>query len=310
MSGPSRRHRGHWRRPPLWVAAAAVAIALVGLLDSRVESNVDLSLLYGAAVACSAWWLGRRYSAIAAVLAGVLWTQAELGSQASYPARFAVWNGFTHLVLFVFVAFATARVRSDRRRLGRSRRVLEEEIFRARTDLATELLNARGLLEQLDRDFSDPRRGLSFALATIDIDGFRNYEDDHAVTAAEDLGRKICAVIRKSIRASDTPSRLGRDEFAVAFRGVERDLVEKTLRRIISGIAALAAEDPEARVSASIGVAFYETPPDDPREVLRQSEKAMHVARGTGRGTLFVWEQEAEEGRKDKASVGQPSPGA
>lgn len=309
MSRPSRRHRGHWRRPILWVAGGAVAIAVVGLLDSRVDSNVDLSLLYGAAVACCAWWLGRRYSAIAAVLAGVLWTQAELGRQAADPARFAVWNGFTHLVVFLFVAIATARIRADRRSLGRSRRVLEQEIFRARRDPATELLNARGLMEQLDRDLADPRRGLSQALATIDIDGFRNYEDDHEVAAAEALSRKICGVIRKSIRASDTPARLGRDEFAVAFRDVERELVEKTLRRIISGIAALAAEDPEARVSTSIGVAFYETPPDDPREMVRQSEKAMHVARGTGRGTLFVWEHEAE-GRKSPATGGQPSPGA
>jgi predicted signal transduction protein with EAL and GGDEF domain len=73
---------------------------------------------------------------------------------------------------------------------------------------------------------------------------------------------------------------------------VEREVIEKTLRRVISGIAALAADDPEAHVSAAVGVAYFPTAPDDPQEALRQSEKALHLARDSGRGTLHVWVSE------------------
>jgi diguanylate cyclase (GGDEF)-like protein len=289
----ARRRLGPWKRPPLWLAAAAGALVFAGWLDSRTRQDVDLSLFYSAAVGGAGWWLGRRYAAIAAGLAGVSWTLAELARQPPSEARFVVWNGLTRTALFLFIGLAMARVHADQRRLRRSRRVLEEEILRARTDLPTELSNARGFLERIDRDLADPqRRGLSFALASIDIDGFRRYRDEHAVSAGDALAKRITGVLRKAIRASDTPARLARDEFAVAFWDVEREVVEKTLRRVISGIAALAADDPEARVSAAIGVAFFPSAPDDPQEALRQSEKALHLARDSGRGTLYVWVDE------------------
>jgi len=291
-----RRRRGPWKRPLLWVVGATGAILLVGWLDSRTEANVDLSLFYAGAVAGAGWWLGRRYAAIAGSLAAVLWTLAELARQPPDAARFAVWNGLTRLALFLFVGLSTARLHSDRRRLSRSRRVLEEEILRARTDLPTELLNGRGFLEKIDRDIDHPQhRGVSFALASIDIDGFRHYRDQHAVEAGDALARRIAGVLRKTIRASDTAARVSRDEFAIAFWDVEREAVEKTLRRIISGVAALAADDPEARVSAAVGAAFFASSPQDPQEALRQSEKALHLARDSGRGTLYVWEEQAEE---------------
>lgn len=304
MPRPARGRRGPWKRPPLWIAAAAGAVLLVGWLDSRTEADVDLSLFYAAAVAGAAWWLGRRYAAIAAVLAGTFWTVSALGRRPPSEARFAVWNGLTHVALFLFVALAVARVRADRRRLRRSRRVLEAEIVRARMDLPTELWNSRGLLERLDREISDAtRRGVSFALASIDVGGLRHYQDEHPVAAGDALARRIADVIRKAIRASDIAARLGRDEFAVAFWDVEREVVERTLRRVISGIAGLAAEEAEARVSASIGVAFFETPPEDPNEALRQAEKALQVARDSGRGTLFVWEQENADPREAAPSA-------
>jgi diguanylate cyclase (GGDEF)-like protein len=306
MSPSSRRRRGPWKRPPLWILAAAVALGLVAMLDFRIEAGVDLALFYAVAVAGAGWWLGRRYAIIAAALSTGLWIAAELGRLPPGEARrFTIWNGITRLIILLFVGLAAARVRADKRRLGRSRRHLEEEINRARMDRPTDLLNGRGFLERFDREIGEPsHRGLPCALAAIDVDGFRRYQDDHDVAAAEDLARRVATVVRKAIRASDTPARLGLDEFAISFWDVERDVVEKTLRRIISGIAALAAEDPEARVSASIGVAYFLEPPGDPREALRQAEKALHLARDSGRGILHVWQQEIED--QDPAAEAAP----
>jgi diguanylate cyclase (GGDEF)-like protein len=280
-----------------WIVAAAAALGLAGLLDSRVEAGVDLSIFYAAAIAGIGWWLGRRYAIIAAAISTGLWMNAELSRLPPGEARrFTIWNGITRLIIFLFVGLASARVRADKRRLGRSRRHLEDEIMRARLDGATDLLNSRGFVERFDRDIGAPsHRGLPCALAAIDVDGFRRYQDEHEIAAVDALARRVATVVRKAVRASDTPARLGPDEFAVSFWDVEREVVEKTLRRIISGIASLAAEDPEARVSASIGVAYFLEPPADPQEALRRAEKALHLARDTGRGILHVWEQEAED---------------
>src|SRR5512146_410712 len=74
MSRPASGRRGLWRRPALWIAAAAAAILFVGWLDTRTAQDVDLSLFYAAAVAGAGWWLGRRYGIAAAALAAGLWT--------------------------------------------------------------------------------------------------------------------------------------------------------------------------------------------------------------------------------------------
>jgi diguanylate cyclase (GGDEF)-like protein len=306
MARPARgRHRGGWSRPPLWIAAGVAAILIVGLLDRRTQADADLALFYGAAVAGVGWWLGRRYAILAGTLAGLSWTVADLARRPQGDARFALWNGLTHLTIFLFIGLAMARIRADSRRLGRSRRVLEEEILLARTDPVTDLPNSRGFLESLDRELSDPRRrGLSLSLACIDIDGFRTYQGRHESSENEQLVCRIAGVLRRAIRASDLAARLDRDEFAIAFRDVGPDVIEKTLRRVIAGVEALGGEDREAPLSATVGVVHFTDPPEDPREALQLTEKALHEAHATEQTINF---EEATPAPQPKEAAADPA---
>lgn len=279
MSRYRRRRREVWKRPPLWIALILAALALCAFIDTRETADADFSLFYLVAVAAAGWFLGRRYGLVAAVLAAAAWTYADTIRRPPELVRFAYWNGFTRLAIFVFAGLVMARIRSDERRLRRSRRVLEEEIIRARTDVATDLPNARGFLERLDREMSDSKHiGISFGLACIDIEGLEKYRDGHEAGSEDDLLRAIALVLRRAVRASDIPARLDRDEFAVAFWDVERDALEKTLRRVVAGVEAISAEDPRAPIAARIGLVRFSEPPEDPREALRQGEKALHEA--------------------------------
>ncbi len=305
MPRPTRRRPPFAKRPPLWIAAIFAALLLCAFIDSRETVDADFSLFYVAAVAAAGWWLGRRYAGIAAVLAAAAWTYADLQRRAFGEARFSLWNGFTRLAIFLLVGLLVARVRSDERRLRRSRRVLEEESLRARTDLTTELPNANGFLERLDRELSDPRRrGLSFSLACIDIEGLEPYQDGHDSSSVDDLVKKIAGVLRRAIRASDFPARLDREEFGIAFWDVERDALEKTLRRVISGVEALATGDPSTPIAARIGLVRFVEPPDDPREVLRHGERVLHEAHATQQ-TLLIREEEADPASPSRADSGE-----
>jgi diguanylate cyclase (GGDEF)-like protein len=293
MSRYRRRRREGWQRPPFLIAAILAALALCAFIDSRETADADFSLFYIAAVAAAGWFLGRRHAIVAAVLAAAAWTYADVIRRPPELARFAYWNGFTRLVIFAFAGLLMARVRADDRRLRRSRRVLEDEIIRARTDLTTGLPNARGLLEQLDRELPDPKhRGHSFGLACIDIEGIEKYRDGHDAESEDELVRAIAFLLRRAVRASDIPARLDRDEFAVAFWNVERDVLEKTLRRVVAGVEAIAAEDPGSPISARIGLVLFEAPPEDPREALRQGEKVLHEAYA-GQETVLLREETA-----------------
>jgi diguanylate cyclase (GGDEF)-like protein len=288
-----RRRRESWKRPPFWIAGILVALLLFTLIDLREKADADFSLFYIAAVAAAGWFLGRRHGVIAAILAAAAWTFADASRRPPDEVRFAYWNGFTRLMIFLFAALAMARIRADERRLSRSRRVLEEENLRARTDLTMELLNARGFLEHLDRELIDPRhRGHSFSLACIDIEGLERFGDGHESEAVDALLRNIAGILRRAIRASDLPARLDREELAVGFWDVERDVAEKTLRRIVSGIAALGEAD--APLSARVGLVRFVDPPDDPRECLRHAEKVLHEAHATQQ-TLLVRDEDPDQ---------------
>lgn len=300
-----------WKRPPLHVLAAAAAVGLVAFLDSRHDLDADLAILYVAAVAAIGWWLGRRYSLIAAAASGAGWMSAALARQPTVPTRLVDWNAFTHFAIFVFAGLVMARMRRDRRRLRRSKRALEHEIVRASTDLVTNLPNSRGFLERLDRELHDAsRRGPAFSIAMIDVDGLRPYHDRHEDDSSDDLVRRISDVIRRAVRASDTLARLDRDRFSVAFWDVDRAAIEKTLGRIIAGIAALGDEDPSAPIVASVGLACFEVAPDDPREALRRAETALRAARAAGPSSLHVWpppeEQPSDAAPADSGASANP----
>jgi len=279
-----------WKRPPLFVLAAAAAVGAIAFFDSQHDVAADFSLFYVAAVAGVGWWLGRRYAFLAAAASAAAWISAALSERSPAAARLIYWNGFTRFAIFVFAGLVVARIRRDRRRLRRSRRALEKEIFRASTDPVTHLPSARGFLERLDVELADrSRRGLPFGCASIDVDGLRRYHDRHADPASDELARRIADLIRRSVRASDTPARLDRDEFAVAFWDADPAAVEKTLGRVISGIAALGRDDPAAPLAATVGLAWFDSPPEDPREALRRAGEARKAARIEGLGALRVW---------------------
>jgi GGDEF domain-containing protein len=217
------------------------------------------------AVAAAGWFLGRRYGLVAAVLAAAAWTYADTIRRPPELVRFAYWNGFTRLAIFVFAGFVMARIRSDERRLRRSRRVLEEEIIRARTDVRR-TCRTRGAFSNgsTGRCPTPSTGGFPSVLACIDIEGLEKYRDGHEAGSEDDLVRAIALVLRRAVRASDIPARLDRDEFAVAFWDVERDAVEKTLRRVVAGVEADLRRDPRAPIAARIGLVRFAELPDGP----------------------------------------------
>ncbi|MBK9027529.1 MAG: GGDEF domain-containing protein [Propionivibrio sp.] len=97
---------------------------------------------------------------------------------------------------------------------------LEKELAEAReaasTDPLTGALNRRGFEQACQRELALARRsGLSFALAHLDIDDFKNLND----TLGHQVGDKalvhLVNLLRKSMRPSDVLCRFGGEEFVL-----------------------------------------------------------------------------------------------
>ena len=104
--------------------------------------------------------------------------------------------------------------------------------------------------------------GIPFALALVDIDGFKSVNDTYGHPAGDALLQAIASRLTGQVRANDTAARLGGDEFALIFQGAEQ--VEPLLQRCQEICKALAQPYPLqgehgaflAHVSASIGIAL------------------------------------------------------
>ncbi|NTW55133.1 MAG: GGDEF domain-containing protein, partial [Chlorobaculum sp.] len=85
-------------------------------------------------------------------------------------------------------------------------------------DEKTNLYNYRHFKEHLIIDVERARRfNGDIALAMIDIDNFKRYNDRYGHIAGDRVLARIAEIIREECRMTDIPSRFGGDEFAVLF---------------------------------------------------------------------------------------------
>ena len=135
--------------------------------------------------------------------------------------------------------------------------------------------------------------GEPFALAYIDIDGFKGVNDGHGHAAGDELLKAIAARIDGRTRGSDTVARLGGDEFAVLLHDAA-DAPSALLRcqALCDAVAepyTLNVGDLRvpARVGASIGVTLFRpgTMYDD---IVAAADGAMYEAKRSGKNRCVL----------------------
>lgn len=264
----------------------ASTIAAIGWLDYETGPQLGLSLLYLIPLTATGWLVGARFGAANAVLAAGAWFAADI---AWYPAEhlwISGWNAFTRLVIYLFLALATARLRVDRERLAA---LLALEQALARTDALTGLANARAFREGVNDELPRLlRRGAGLCVIYLDIDNFKRVNDRYGHEAGDELLRRIGAVIRQSIRAGDLAARLGGDEFGLALFDTTGASAKAMAGRVVEGIRALASEYPGTDLGASAGVARFDVAPESVEEAVRLADQAMYTAKAAGTGSLRI----------------------
>lgn len=276
------------------------AIGLVGLVDWATGPHIGLSLFYLAPVTWSGWALGRRMAVISAMSAAAVWFLAEVAWPHDYPLAISIWNAVTRTVIFVALGVLLARVRADRHRLEEANAVLQARAVResllARTDPTTGLANRRAFSEALAAELAHvSRSGDSLGVAYVDLDGFKQINDNAGHAAGDEALARVAASLRQLIRASDTVARIGGDEFAVLLRGASASDAAKLGDRIVRGISRLRVGSSATALGASVGVAIAGAHPTDAHGLLLRADRAMYVAKLAG-------------GRRVHVSPGKPEP--
>lgn len=164
-------------------------------------------------------------------------------------------------------------------------------------DPLTGLLNRRGfdqsLREQLRKADPVAPKG---ALLLIDIDGFKRFDHARGHRAADQAVKEIAAALTSSRHRFTLVGRLGSDSFLVFLEGVTRthaELIALELSGQITAAAARVFSDPQAPVTASIGIAFpAKNGRDAADDLMEHAVSAMYAAKGWGGNRYAVYSPE------------------
>ncbi|MDI1298487.1 diguanylate cyclase [Methylotenera sp.] len=165
---------------------------------------------------------------------------------------------------------------------------------KANYDELTGLPNRRLFQDRLKQDIKHAERtALPIVLMFIDLDHFKEVNDEHGHDAGDDLLQQVSKRINACIRKADTVARLGGDEFTVILTeidGVEQ--IKSLSQKIVKQLAKpFKLKDKTAKISCSIGVAYYPKDGSSSEQLIKNADKAMYKAKGAGRNQVSFFRQ-------------------
>ncbi|MFT7775376.1 CHASE domain-containing protein [Roseateles sp.] len=130
------------------------------------------------------------------------------------------------------------------------------------------------------------RMGHVFALAYLDLNGFKQINDTHGHDAGDEVLKVVAARLHAGLRTSDTVARLGGDEFVVLLTPQQAPAdAEPVLNRLLDALCqpvTLASGEPVA-VGSSLGLAHFPADGRTPETLMRRADEAMFANKRAGR---------------------------
>ena len=191
------------------------------------------------------------------------------------------------------------------------RRQAEEKIaWLAHHDALTEVPNRFHFHEQLEAALQDLRSGDGLAVHWIDLDHFKDVNDDFGHPVGDSLLQSIGARLHATVRRPDFVGRLGGDEFAIVQSGVtskeQAIAFAERMLRTLSETHHLMGHT--VAIAASIGIALAPEQGDTADELLKNADIALYHAKSKGRGTYVLFDPdysyEKQSRRRLEADLG------
>lgn len=255
------------------VALGLVITACVGAIDYITGPDYSLSVLYLIPVILAAWFGGKPSGGIVSIVAAAVWLLAELvGKKHHDHVTVLYWNDFMELLLFLIVSFIIAALKSS----------LEQEKLSARTDHLTGIPNRRCFYDLAALAINVNRRyEHRLTVVYVDIDNFKNVNDQLGHSAGDTLLRLVSATIRDNIRKSDIVARLGGDEFALLFPETGKEDAQIAIQKVRQSLEDVVQGG--WPVTFSFGMVTFHKPPATVDELLKGADELMYRVKEEGK---------------------------
>lgn len=257
----------------LWLVAL-LAVGVISYLNVWSGPAYELHIFFILPAMLIAWYVSLPRAYLLASITVLLWhmTDRQLGGENS-SALPLIFNTLVRIA----IPFSSIWL------LGKIREILQRETRLARNDALTHLPNRFGFLQDGELLLHLARRqGTPISVLFIDLDHFKQVNDESGHETGDRLLRRVAEVLQKQLRASDLAGRLGGDEFVLLLPGAGQEAAleyaEKLRERLL-----LAMREASWPVTFSIGVASYGVPPAELTVMLCEADRLMYEVKNGGR---------------------------
>jgi diguanylate cyclase len=157
------------------------------------------------------------------------------------------------------------------------------------------------------------RRKSSIGLLFIDLDGFKQVNDNHGHRSGDEVLRQVAVRMTEALREGDFVGRLGGDEFVVGIEDATDENAAATLaNRLIASISQpiMVSKDLTVRVGASVGIAMGRGGETDVETLLHEADLAVYRAKNAGKGRAELFNGTARAALKERNDLERSLVGA
>ncbi|TDT41782.1 PAS domain S-box-containing protein/diguanylate cyclase (GGDEF)-like protein [Halospina denitrificans] len=154
----------------------------------------------------------------------------------------------------------------------------------ANFDSLTSLPNRRLFMDRLEQTLLEAeRKGTSFAVLFIDLDRFKQANDQLGHRAGDRLLAQVAERISSQVRGMDTVARLGGDEFTLILKETGREGATEAAKALLTHLErAFHVDSHEVNLSGSIGLTLFPDDGKDADQLVDNADQAMYAAKEHG----------------------------
>jgi diguanylate cyclase (GGDEF)-like protein len=259
---------GHAAAVALLQPLVAASLWLTGGSDAYMGPVLVLPMLY------VAYFFPPRYA----------WPLAAL-EVATYATP-VLYASASHLLVQRTLGYAVAYAGLTLTIQFLKRRLVDAERHQramAHEDPLTGLANRRAFDAALDDALAG--RQVRFALLLIDVDAFKQINDQFGHTTGDRVLRELAAHASAEVRSADCLARIGGDELALVAPGAGRDAALRVADSLRAAARRVAPADGATPISITVSHAVYPLDGTDRSTLMRALDADLHAGKSLSRST-------------------------